>query len=52
MSRTIRVSIAAALIAAAFAPAASAAPCQVTLEERKVGGPNWTAIVIVPTVTC
>ena len=50
MSRIARVSVAALLAVATFAPSASA--CQVTLEERKVGGPNWTAIVIVPVVTC
>jgi len=54
MTRLTRVTVAAALAAAAFAPSlATAAPaCQVTLEQHKVGGENWTAIVLVPTVTC
>jgi hypothetical protein len=53
MSRLVRVTLAAALAAAAFAPSvATAAPCQVTVEQRKVGGTTWTAVVLVPTVTC
>lgn len=51
MSRLVRISVVAALAAAVVAPSAASA-CTVTLEERKVGGPNWTAIVIVPVVTC
>jgi hypothetical protein len=54
MPRLARVAVAAVLAAAAFAPslATAAPPCQVTLERRWVGGPTWTAMVLVPTVTC
>lgn len=53
MSRLARATVAAALAAAAFAPSvATAAPCQVDLRDRKVGGTTWTASIIWPTVTC
>lgn len=53
MPRLVRVTVAAALAAAAFAPSvASAAVCQVTVEQRKIGGTTWTATVVWPTVTC
>lgn len=53
MSRLIRITAVAALAAAVFAPtAATAAPCEVSVERRMVGGPTWTASVIWPTVDC
>ena len=55
MSRLIRVSAAAALAAAVFAPAASssaALPCEVVMERHYIGGTTWTAVYFVPTVHC
>ncbi len=51
MSRVIRAGLAAGLIAVSLGTS-SASACNVYLDERYVGGENWTAIVIVPVVDC